>query len=127
VGELAAEVARELALDLPADCGPWIAAMLGGGERKPGHPHEHVHQFPEEPEDGPPPEYVPFTVERMPRMRSQFGTCVSPTRVIPLTAERGDCRHCKREVVHGAGGWRLDDGTPSPQACASAPLGFHEA
>lgn len=50
-------------LDLPRDCGPLIAAMSGGGERKPGPPYEHVHRFPEEPEDGPPPEYVPFTIE----------------------------------------------------------------
>lgn len=60
-------------LDLPADCGPLIAAMLGGGERRPGPPYEHVHRFPE-PEtdddgnviesDAGPPEYVPFTIER---------------------------------------------------------------
>ena len=51
-------------LDMPPDCGPLIAAMFGGGIRRSGPPYEHVHQFPEEPEDEPPPEYVPFTVER---------------------------------------------------------------
>ncbi len=60
-------------LALPPGCGPWLAAMLGGGERRPGPPHEHVHRFPE-PEtdndgnviesDTEPPEYVPFTVTR---------------------------------------------------------------
>jgi hypothetical protein len=56
--------------------------------------------------------------------------CIPPLpgfKPFTITAEGGTCRHCKREVVHGADGWRVDDGSLSPQACASAPLGFHVA
>ena len=53
----------------------FLQAMLGPGPRGPdgGPPYVHVHQFPVEPEDGPAPEHVPFTITTAGRPESQEG------------------------------------------------------
>jgi hypothetical protein len=81
--------------------------MLGPGpDEAGGPPYVHVHQFPEEPEDGPPPEYVPLSIERRgPR--------------------EGTCRYCGQRLVLGKHGWRLDVNSSAGYACEAAPLGYH--
>jgi len=93
-------------LDLPPGSGPPIAALFGGGNRQPGSPYEHVHQFPEVPEDEPPPEYVPFTIERGSQRESA-------------------CRYCGQKVLLGKHGWRLDINSAAGYECGAAPLGYH--